>query len=146
MTNRLYWYAAHLTKALQKPVQDGSFGIVSGFTGESCRVPIKAERSGTRKIAKAAGKVGQVTAFVQPSMLFDESGFSLQTGHLLANVVMRFDPRNQFATIADNFPDYVALEGIGFANRMVPTRLCLMFQHTPIEAFADIKRTPVGAA
>lgn len=50
LTNRLYWYAAHLTKALQKPVQDGSLGIVSGFTGESCRVPIKAERSGTRKI------------------------------------------------------------------------------------------------
>lgn len=79
-------------------------------------------------------------------MLFDESGFSLQTGHLLANVVMRFDPINQFATIADNVPDYVALEGIGFTNRMVPTRLRLMFQHAPIEAFADIKRTPVGAA
>ncbi len=79
-------------------------------------------------------------------MLLDERRFSLQAHLLLAGVVMRFDPINDLASVANYLPDHIAFEGVGFADWMMPTRFRFMFQRSSIDPFPHIERSAIWAA
>lgn len=79
-------------------------------------------------------------------MQFDERRFSLQAHLLLAGVIVCFDPINDLASVANYRPDHIAFEGVGFADRMMPTRFRFMFQRSSIDPFSHIERSATWAA
>jgi hypothetical protein len=95
-------------------------------------MPLEAEWSRTGQVANASGKVGQLAAFMQTAMLHDECSLTLKAGLLIVSLVMRIDPVDDLAAIANDLSDHVAFEWVGFAERVMPSGFGFVLQRTPI--------------
>lgn len=80
---------------------------------------------------------------MKATMEFDELRFELQARQLSARVIMRIDPINDLASIANDLPNHIALEGVRFTKRMLSTRLGFVLQRTSIGPLTHVERSSV---